>query len=204
MHFDFVDIGTSDFDTCLDSLSNSSERSKFLLVEPLKFYLDKLPDSPNVYKENAAVSNVSGTSVINFLPPDIIKRYRLAWWLRGCSRIDERHPLVDEELSKKKLPLQMVEKIKCNVITFDDLCHKYEIESIGSLKIDTEGHEEYILPDVLEKVKSGFRISKIKYENQMYIGNYDLLNKIAESFIDIGYELVKKTHMDIELQIRKK
>ena len=57
MKFDFVEIGTSDFDTNLDKRKKGQ---KILLVEPVKYYLDKLPNGEGIFKNNCAISDKSG------------------------------------------------------------------------------------------------------------------------------------------------
>ena len=54
LDLDFVEIGTSNFETLIQL---ASEDSKGLSVEGLKMYQDQLPDKPNVQKVNAAISS---------------------------------------------------------------------------------------------------------------------------------------------------
>ena len=44
---DFIEIGSCDHDTLLDG---ASEDVKGILIEPIKIYLDRLPNYPNVIK----------------------------------------------------------------------------------------------------------------------------------------------------------
>jgi FkbM family methyltransferase len=198
MHYKYVDIGTSDFDTCLDFV-NSNNIENILLVEPIFYYLNKLPTYPNVIKDNVAISNTTGKLKVYFLPEDIISNYNFPQWLRGCNTINTRHPTVDRHLTDNNISLDLVESTDVDVITFDMLCQKHNIESIDSLKIDTEGHEEFILPDVLGKVKQGFLINNIKFENQSYLGNKPFLNNLRNEFIKNGYRLVEQTDQDVVL-----
>ena len=48
-HFNFVEIGTSDFDT---EIQKAGDSDVGLSVEPLKKYLDRLPNKPNCVKVN--------------------------------------------------------------------------------------------------------------------------------------------------------
>ena len=48
MKYDFIEIGTSDFDTLLETTTNKIGIS----IEPLKFYLDSLPNNDKVIKVN--------------------------------------------------------------------------------------------------------------------------------------------------------
>jgi FkbM family methyltransferase len=198
MHYKYVDIGTSDFDTSLN-LVDINNTANILLVEPLSYYLNRLPTYPNVIKDNLAISNTPGKLKVYFLPDDVISKHNLSGILRGCNSINIRHWLVDHHLTENNLSLDLVENLDVDVITFDMLCQKHNIESIDSLKIDTEGHEEYILPDVLERVKQGFLINNIKFENQEFLGNHPLLNSIRDEFIKIGYRLVEQTDQDVVL-----
>jgi FkbM family methyltransferase len=198
MHFNYVDIGTCDFETSLDFTNDSN--NVILLVEPLTYYLDRLPNIHNVIKDNVAISNKSGTAKIYYLPDEIISIHNLPIWLRGCSSVGVKHKSAEQELSKRNLSLDLIQHKNIDVITFSELCTKHNIESIDNLKIDTEGHEQYILPDVLAKVKQGFFINRIKFENQQYLGNQILLNIIRDEFIKLNYVLVEQTDCDVLLE----
>jgi hypothetical protein len=87
-----------------------------------------------------------------------------------------------------------------NVITFDMLCNKHNITSINYLKIDTEGHEEFIMPDVLTSIKNGMKITTIRFENQAVLGNKVFLDNLLLKFYDIGYRLVGKSEMDVIIE----
>ncbi len=54
MHYDFVEIGTCDFDTEIEKANNNTIG---LSVEPVPFYFNNLPDRKKCKKVNAAVSN---------------------------------------------------------------------------------------------------------------------------------------------------
>lgn len=199
MHYDFVDIGTCDFDTSIDNI-NKFNKLNILLVEPLTYYLDKLPNYPNVVKDNVGISDTSGTVKLYYLPESVIQAYNLPKYLAGCSKIGHRHPLTDNVLDKSNLSLELVESADIDIITFDMLCQKHNIGSIGSLKIDTEGHEEYILPNVLEKIKNGFQIDRIKFENQQSLGNWKYLIQLTYEFTCHGYCVLEQTEFDITLE----
>ena len=59
LDLDFVEIGTSNFETLIQL---ASEDSKGLSVEGLKMYQDELPDKPGVVKVNAAISSEYASS----------------------------------------------------------------------------------------------------------------------------------------------
>ncbi len=197
MHFDFVDIGTCDFDTCLDHISDLGSCT-ILLVEPLKHYLDKLPNHTNIVKENAGISNYNGEVDLYYLPENIIVKNDFGRWTKGCSSIGHKHPSIEILLQENNLPLDLIAVEKIKIITFSDLCEKHSIDSIGSLKIDTEGHEQYILPDVIAMIMKGFRIDKIKFEYP-YLDKV-LLDKFISELLNCNYRVVDQTRLDFILE----
>ena len=52
-HYDFIEIGTSDFDTLIQKCSDDSVG---LSIEPLKSHLDRLLNKPNVKKARKPVN----------------------------------------------------------------------------------------------------------------------------------------------------
>ena len=54
MKYDFIEIGTSDFDTLLETTINKIGIS----IEPLKYYLDNLPNNDKVIKVNCAIEDI--------------------------------------------------------------------------------------------------------------------------------------------------
>ena len=68
-HYDFIEIGTSDFDTLIENADNNTIG---LSIEPIKFYLDRLPDKENVTKVNVAISESSGFIDIYHIEEDKI------------------------------------------------------------------------------------------------------------------------------------
>ena len=73
---DFIEIGTSDYNTILESCSDNQ---KGISIEPLKFYLDNLPDRSNVTKINAALvsDNTINSVKTYFIAPEDIKKHNL-------------------------------------------------------------------------------------------------------------------------------
>ena len=69
---DFIEIGTSNFDTLLEKCS---ENEYGISVEPLKNYLDDLPEKRNVKKINCAVTHGKMTDFIDmyYIPKNKIK-----------------------------------------------------------------------------------------------------------------------------------
>jgi FkbM family methyltransferase len=201
MKYDYVDIGTCDFDTAYD-VAQPGER--VLLVEPLQYYLDRIPDRENQTKVNLAISANAGRVPVYHVPDVSIHLFDLPSWVRGCNSIGTRHPTVDNLLKHHNLPLNLVNQSHVEVITFRELCSRYQVTEICKLKIDTEGHETFIMPTVLEMVKEGMYIEEIKFENQESIGNKAFLDILAQEFVKLGfYEITEVTSMDTTLKITK-
>jgi FkbM family methyltransferase len=198
MKYNYVDIGTCDFDTAADV---AKPEDKILLVEPVQHYLNRIPDRNNLQKVNLAVSDKPGSLPVYFIPEVTINTLVLPVWIRGCNSLGSRHPTVDAVLLDMGLPLGLVNSTVVEVITFQQLCGRYDITEIGKLKIDTEGHEEFILPGILEKVKAGMRIREIKFENQESLGNKVFLDNLVLDFVELGYTLSEVTKMDTTLKL---
>ena len=99
MKYDFIEIGTSDFDTLIESRNNQ----KGISIEPLKYYLDRLPNNPDVIKVNAALSLIKGVAEIFWVDPSDIENYGLPLWLKGCNSIYKPHPSTLKELQDRNL-----------------------------------------------------------------------------------------------------
>lgn len=66
MRLNFLEIGTSDFESETDKAKDSDVD---MAVEPLDFYLDSLPTRPRCTKINAAISDTSGWCALIVLRP---------------------------------------------------------------------------------------------------------------------------------------
>jgi FkbM family methyltransferase len=187
MNYDYVDIGTCDFE-----FSNYLGDIKILLVEPLQEYLANIPDNFNRIKANYAISDYIGTGKIHCVHLEDIKNYDLSNHIRGCNSLNSNHITTELELKSKNL-LHLYKTIEVNVITFEKLVEIYNITSIGKLKIDAEGHDHIILDAIYNYVlKNNLKIKAIQYEyyaNNIF-QNAKNLETLAEKFkTDLNYNL---------------
>ena len=104
-HYDFIEIGTSDFNTLIQKATPSTVG---LSVEPLKDYLDRLPTKPHVQKVNAAVSKRSGSIDLYYVPDAVRIEKGLPSWMKGTNSIGAPHPTVVRYLEKHGLPQSIV------------------------------------------------------------------------------------------------
>ena len=52
MNVDFIEIGTSDFDTIIQL---ADDNTVGFYIEPINFYLDRLPNKPNCQKKSTVL-----------------------------------------------------------------------------------------------------------------------------------------------------
>jgi hypothetical protein len=187
MNFDFVEIGTSNFDTLIQ---DADENTYGITIEPVKEYLECLPNPKNVIKLNCAVSFDKSLNDIDLyhIKQEIIKENKLKKFLRGCNCIGKYHPM------HIKYDLQhLVTITRIKQINLEYLITKYNVESINYLKIDTEGGDCEILKELAELIELN-RVEKpkrIKFETNSLTPD----NKIDETikkYKDFGYKENRK------------
>ena len=180
--YDFIEIGTSDFETEIQCAG----LKRGISIEPVKRYLDALPNPPYVTKIHGAVSNISGTIDVYSVSPEDIQKYNLPDWIRGCNTVNAIHPVytgrVPDEVN--------VIKDRVPVYTFSDIVTMCHVKTCQYLKMDTEGHDVIILQSYLDCVADGFPlIPKIQFEANAWTAQ-EHVDAILEKLIGYGY-----THM---------
>ncbi|MBH0619375.1 hypothetical protein I3A86_25110, partial [Salmonella enterica] len=103
--FDFIEIGTSDFDALIQV---ADEKTIGLSIDAVPAYLDRLPSQAGCIKLNAGISDRDGETEVFFVSPHAIRAHGLPDWVRGCSTIGRPHPTVLALLDAMKLPLAIV------------------------------------------------------------------------------------------------
>ena len=98
-HFDFIEVGTSDWGTLTQfcagvkagSMLASDMRTSIdslrwvrgLAVEPVREYLDALPQLPRVSKVESAMGEFSGDATVYMVSAENIQRYVYTYSVRG-------------------------------------------------------------------------------------------------------------------------
>lgn len=179
-HYDFIEIGTSDFDTLIEY---SDDNVVGLSIEPIKYYLDRLPNKNNVKKIQSAVSDVDGEIDIYYIPDEKIEEHNLKWWIRGSNSVNRPHPFAVEELGEG-LYNSVVKIDKVPTVSWKTLVQNEEIGSIGYLKIDTEGYDHIILNDYLDMCEKQPTLlaDKIKFEKHPNVSNIEEIDKLLKKF----------------------
>jgi len=184
MNYDFIEIGTSDFETLIQSSTNEVGLS----IDAVNLYLNRLPNKENVTKLNHAISNYSGITQVYYVEPEDIESNNLSWYLKGCNSIGEPHPVTLRELKERNLEhLLKVDEVE--VLTWKDLVERYNIESVKTLKIDAEGHDTIIVNNILEGEHNVYPETIIFEANELTPDQtrIDTINK-AKS---IGYSFIE-------------
>ena len=194
MDLDFLEIGTSNFDTLIQSSQNEVGMS----VEPIAHYLNDLPNRPNVIKVNAAITSnkVSDTIDVYYVPEDVIVANNLIYWLKGCNSIGNYH-YQHERLNIK----EFVKIDKVPLMNIDELLIQYNIRKIRYLKIDTEGHDCVILKGLFEYLKTKtveYYPNKILFETNILTAS-DIINATIEVALSFGYTIEKRDSDDTVL-----
>jgi len=189
-HYDFIEIGTSDFDSII---GHCSDDAVGISIEPISWYLDSLPNPPKVAKVNEAISNVPGLCEIRYVPRDKVELYGLPLWLRGCAQIDSTHPIIEQYIACGKLPAEEVMVRTVRKTTLLDIYDRFRVASVDLLKIDAEGHDTVILDGFIEQFMETQRRKK-RLPKRIFFESNSLttpqaLAKTVGLYEAVGYEV---------------
>jgi hypothetical protein len=194
MKYDFIEIGTSDFETLLVSTKGQIGLS----IEPLNFYLDNLPDNNFVIKVNCAISDVDSIVNVFWVEPEDIIKNNLPIWFKGCNSINTPHSVITRELKEKNLE-HLIKTKTCESITWSTLVKRYDIKNVDFLKIDTEGHDCVIINSILDN-SVGVLPHKILFEGNELTPK-ETINKTIDRLIKHGYKLITNNGWDIIVEL---
>jgi hypothetical protein len=185
MKYDFIEIGTSNFDTLIETASDTSIG---LSIEPIKYYLDSLPNPPGVKKLNCAVSrtNKNETLEVHYVPQGTVKQYNLPGWLCGCNAVGDYH-LQHHVLNVTHL----VVKEPVLSIPIGEIFEQNDVTELDYLKIDTEGSDCEImlyLFEYLTTVDAGRRPKKILFESNELAAPAQV-ELVKAKFSTLGYRV---------------
>lgn len=180
--YDFIEIGTSNFDTLIQS---ADDNTKGISVDAVKYYIDTLPDRLNCKKINVAISNINSTLDVYYIPENIIEQNKLPYWFKGCNCINNYHPL---HIQHNVSHLCEIDKVK--VITIYELFYQNYVRNVKYLKIDTEGHDVTILKTLFCYIKF---LPIVFYPNKILFETNEISSKEVDEIIhlysSIGYKL---------------
>ena len=187
MKYNFIEIGTSNFDTLIEAADDTTVG---LSIEPISYYLDQLPDRANVKKLDIAVSrnNKFGFMDVYYVPERIIHARGLPDWLRGCNSVGDYHPKHIELAVRDLVQIDTVE-----IIPIGELFNCYDVTELGYLKIDTEGADCEIMGHLFEFLKAE---STTRYPKKILFESNELANQgqveyVKADFISLGYRVTQ-------------
>jgi hypothetical protein len=187
--YDYIEIGTSDFDT---EIEKNDERVG-ISVEPIKYYLERLPNKQNCIKLNLGISNYTGTCVVNYLSEQTIKENNFPSWVRGCNSVNSYHKTVSDLCVSKGIDIEKIsERDHVNVTTLHALMNDWSVEGVYFLKIDTEGHDTVILEKFYEEIQTGMHLPHVIQFESNVLSSAESVNHIIRIFQTIGYDLMCK------------
>jgi FkbM family methyltransferase len=180
---DFIEIGTSDYDTLIEK---ATDDIKGISIEPMKTYLDRLPNKQNVKKINCAISFNEEESLVDlyYLPEEVIKEHKLSWRLKGCNSIGDYH-----YQHKRKKVQDKVKIIKIPAIPLPKILEEHNVKRIKFLKVDTEGADCLILMSLVDYLKNKSKEywpKKIQFESNILTDEKIILETIL-TYEKLGY-----------------
>jgi len=198
MKYDFIEIGTSNFDTLIEA---ADEATVGLSIEPIGYYLDQLPNRANVKKLDIAVArnNKFGFMDVYYVPEQVIRARGLPDWLRGCNSVGGYHPKHIELAVRDLVQIDTVE-----LIPIGELFICYDVTELDYLKIDTEGADCEImqhLADFLKTEPTTRYPKKILFESNE-LADPAQVEMVKAEFISLGY-CVAKSGYDTVLEYKK-
>jgi len=187
MKLDFIEIGTSNFDTLIEK---ADESTFGISIEPVNIYLDDLPNPKNVHKLNYVISLDGSEDPVDvyYIKPEIIDKFRLKNYLKGCNSVKKYHPLHIQHNLQKYVTIDVVQQICIGRLY--DLFH---IEHLAYLKIDTEGGDCCILDQYYDFIldKPSLYPMKIKFETNS-LSNTTHVESVLKKYHSIGYKSSKE------------
>ena len=186
MFYDFIEIGTSDFDTLIEQ---ADDQTVGLSVEPIAAYLDRLPRPKLCTKLNAAISNQDGEVVVFYLSPEKIFEYGLPAGFKGCNSIGKPHPTVASFLALTTLDQKVIfDTINIPAYRLRSVLALHNVSGMYFLKVDTEGHDVTILNDFFSDAPRAVWPHEILFESNILSDN-DSLQLLIAKLITIGYDI---------------
>lgn len=175
----FIEIGSCDFNT-LNYLGDLNWRG--VIIEPIKKYLDNLPQKPNIHYLNYAIDYTKGQRIMFMAEDGVVEQDRD---YAGMSSFYQ----YNKALSKK---------ILVNTIPILDVIKMCDITEIDFLKIDTELYDYEILkmfPFDLVSPKI------IKVETRDGLTRLDTKIEIHNLLISKGYHIETDTDDTFAIKI---
>ena len=208
--YDFIEIGTSCFDTLIEK---AKDHTVGISIDPVKVYIDGLPNKLNVKKIWAAIVRDSDPKDLDlyFVTEENIKKYGLGDFMRGCNSIGKPHDFhLNYHPSPKKwakaknrnrlatrdlVSEGIVEKVKVPCLTYKQLMESHSVGKVNFLKIDTEGYDCKILNDMIDFYINSNRLIdlpvNIQFESNVHTDAVEVENT-KNKLKNLGYRVTEE------------
>ena len=199
MRYDFIEIGTSDFDTLVEQ--DWPEDVHGICVEPMEIYLNNLIRRPNVVYVTTAISDKDGEATMYYPDPDFFQKHKeINRDIRGWNTLHTAHPSLKEhvtdsglssittnEMCARLLP-RKIKTIRVQTVTWETFATTHDITGIGHLKIDAEGHDIVILRQYFAYCEKHPEClaDKIEFETMRNVWG-DLIDEAIEHLNKLNY-----------------
>lgn len=208
--YSFIEVGTADFETLIQ---HADDNTYGLSVEPIRKYLDRLPNKRNVTKVCAAMVTEeqfkrSPQIDVYYIEEDIINQHNLGIWMKGCNSVNKPHDFhvgyyhdagvwhdtPDRSKLKTRNLVQegLVTKETVNCVTYRMLMEMYDIQSVQYLKTDTEGQDADLLEDIINYYKNtetlSFLPKRIHFEDNAHTDKMKMI-ETKELLRTVGYDI---------------
>jgi hypothetical protein len=198
MKYDFIEIGTCDFETLCQTCEDWQIG---ISIDVVKIFLDNLPDRPNVQKINAAISDEPGESILYTISEETVKKYELPPWVRGCSKLDGPNEPVVKELRNRNIE-HLYEKVPVKKITISEILEKNLVNEIGVFKTDLEGHDIKVINSLLDYGK--VLPNRIIFEYNSGESEKENLELLIGRLKSFGYEQIELRGDNYTFDLKKR
>ena len=203
-NFDLVVIGACHGSDLVQDINKV--KKPVLLVEPLDYNFKLLKknfqDYKNIHFEQSFISNNSKSIIFYYVKEDSIKKLG-KHWASGIGSFSKEH-ILNHKSKRFQIEESDIESMDIISQTFNQLCEKYNIDTIDNLLIDVEGHEMSILKSIdfnkilILEIKFEFKhlTSTFNYENS--------LDELIKLFNQNNYFEVFRDKENITFKLNKK
>ena len=201
--YDFIEIGTSDFGTLLQK---SDGTQKGISIDPLKYFLERLPDKPNCHKVCCAILDEEGEEEMYYITQETIDKYNLPNFVRGCGSIGGKHPFIkilldnksdDHPIGRVLDPKEIYTVEKVPVRRLKSIIDEYSIDEIKILKVDTEGSDAKILLDYMKCCRDEGYPKPFFIQFEHILIDVDTKSKVINLILEQGYRMTQSNVDDV-------
>ena len=154
------------------------QHARIFMVDPIKAWLDKVPDNPRVTKINMAVTaQHSGPHDFWYIDEETSKANDLPDWSTTMGSLLPTHPTIEHFQWRQH---QRHVTVPC--VTLLDLIDEHDLWDIDFMQVDTEGMDHEILMALPEQVNPDI----IRFESKLL--STDNIIELTNRFRGRGYQ----------------